>query len=61
MEKNNQDGMTSTPWPPSPKREGGKEKIIRHINPSPSGEGFRVRWISKMDWRGGFQARVGVR
>jgi len=35
--------MTSTPWPPSPKREGGKEKIIRYISPSPSGEGFRVR------------------
>jgi len=31
------------PQPPSPRREGGKEKIINLLSPSLLGEGFRVR------------------
>jgi hypothetical protein len=31
------------PLPPSPEREGDKEKILKEISPSPEGEGFRGR------------------
>jgi hypothetical protein len=37
------------PLPPSTKREGDKMQIINVLNPSPLGEGFRVRWISKKE------------
>jgi hypothetical protein len=35
--------FTSSPWPPSPKREGGNLNDNHKISPSPIGEGFGVR------------------
>jgi hypothetical protein len=35
------------PQPLLPGEKGSKEKIIIILSPSPLGEGFRKRWISK--------------
>jgi hypothetical protein len=37
--------FTSSPDPFSQGRMGGKNNKISILSPSPSGEGFRVRWV----------------
>jgi len=47
------------PHPLLPGEKGCKNMIIRIINPSPKGEGFRVRWIKRERGWGEVKGREG--